>query len=204
MPRRVAILGGGVTGVVLAHELARRPGYAVTLFEHAPGLGGLHRSVRHDGLVFDLGAFLFSRHDGFFHSFPFLLDTFVPAGERMTVTPRGTVDRYPVTLRGFLRDQPLPVAVLALADSVGGRWRYRGRENVPAFAQYYLGGIAYRRTGLKAYVERFYGIPGEEIGIEFALERLKAITRFTPEAVLARTFSTARRSFMRRVRRIFF
>ena len=59
MSANIAVLGGGVAGVVVANELARS-GANVDLIERAPKLGGLHRSVTADGMAFDIGAFVFS------------------------------------------------------------------------------------------------------------------------------------------------
>src|SRR5947207_1175262 len=42
--RRVAVLGGGVSGLSAAHELAER-GYAVTVYEYYDTLGGKARSM---------------------------------------------------------------------------------------------------------------------------------------------------------------
>src|SRR4051794_9714975 len=38
---RVAIIGGGVAGLSAAYDLARQGGYAITVYEGAPYLGGL-------------------------------------------------------------------------------------------------------------------------------------------------------------------
>ncbi len=46
-PRRIAIIGGGVTGLTAAYDLTRTPGgAAVTIFEHGPQLGGLAGGFR--------------------------------------------------------------------------------------------------------------------------------------------------------------
>src|SRR5689334_12075162 len=46
--RRVAVLGGGVSGLSAAHELAER-GYAVTVYEYYDTLGGKARSMNVPG-----------------------------------------------------------------------------------------------------------------------------------------------------------
>ncbi|MGC1260205.1 MAG: FAD-dependent oxidoreductase, partial [Jannaschia helgolandensis] len=42
-PRRIAVIGGGISGLAAAHALA--PNHAVTLIEAAPRLGGHARTV---------------------------------------------------------------------------------------------------------------------------------------------------------------
>ena len=56
MPRKVVILGGGITGLAAAHALLRPAGaFDITLLERATRLGGNIRTVRRDGFVLDGG-----------------------------------------------------------------------------------------------------------------------------------------------------
>ncbi|QZY53026.1 protoporphyrinogen/coproporphyrinogen oxidase [Leucobacter tenebrionis] len=59
----VAVVGGGVSGLVAARRLAQA-GCAVTLFESEPRLGGRIRSADHDGAAFDIGAEAFATRGG--------------------------------------------------------------------------------------------------------------------------------------------
>jgi oxygen-dependent protoporphyrinogen oxidase len=52
---RVAVVGGGLTGLTAAWEL-RKAGFQVRLFERSDSVGGRTRSIRKDGFVFDVGA----------------------------------------------------------------------------------------------------------------------------------------------------
>lgn len=47
--KTVAIVGGGIAGLTVAHELAKNPGFRVCLFEQNEIFGGKARSVRVDG-----------------------------------------------------------------------------------------------------------------------------------------------------------
>lgn len=67
-PRRVAVVGGGITGLSAAYRLQQRAREAgaplqVDLFEKSAGLGGKVRSVREDDLLLEAGpdSFLASR-----------------------------------------------------------------------------------------------------------------------------------------------
>lgn len=57
MSQRVAVLGGGISGLAAAWNLARRrPNFEVLLLEHSERLGGWMRSHRtEEGAVFELG-----------------------------------------------------------------------------------------------------------------------------------------------------
>jgi len=52
--KRVAIIGGGLSGVAAAYELARE-GVEFTLFEASARLGGIVETVRRDGFVIECG-----------------------------------------------------------------------------------------------------------------------------------------------------
>lgn len=59
-PRRIAVLGGGLTGLSAAYELRRRssgrqPQTEVVLFEADTRVGGKIRSERHDGVLYEAG-----------------------------------------------------------------------------------------------------------------------------------------------------
>jgi protoporphyrinogen oxidase len=175
---RVAILGGGVAGVVLAHELARSGGFSVTLLERSATLGGLHRSVEIGGVHYDIGAFLFDRNHELLRTFPMLYDSFVPVRHRsIVVTRHHTLDTYPMSMSGYLRDNGLACAVADAIDLLRCKLRHRRRDSLVSYVHYYLGGRIYRQSGLKAYIERFYATPDSEVDLEFALQRLDSLPK---------------------------
>lgn len=54
MPRRIAIVGAGITGLTAASELVAA-GHAVTVFESSDRVGGAIRTVRRDGWLVEAG-----------------------------------------------------------------------------------------------------------------------------------------------------
>src|SRR5260221_14211723 len=54
--KKIAVLGGGVSGVIAAKHLADKKTANVHVIEKSRQLGGLHRGIRLDGLVFDIGG----------------------------------------------------------------------------------------------------------------------------------------------------
>ena len=52
----VVIVGGGITGLVLAERLSRKRGRQVVLLEKNHSCGGLAATLSNDGLHFDLGS----------------------------------------------------------------------------------------------------------------------------------------------------
>src|SRR5206468_3163238 len=103
--QRIAVLGGGVAGVVISRELTRNPQFHVDLLEKERRLGGLMRSVQIYGLYYDIGAFVFDRSHELFNSFPSLRDLFVSTEyTSLEIPPSLTIDKYPMSARGYLRD----------------------------------------------------------------------------------------------------
>lgn len=185
--KKIAVLGGGVSGVVAARHLAEKENVAVDLIEKEERLGGLHRSLCHDGLNFDIGAFLFYRDHQLLLSFPALLDCFVPTdGISISITPGGNTCIYPLTVKSYWRENGLARLLLTAPDLLVSRVRHRRRDTVPSFAKYYMGGQIYRRSGLKNYIERLYGMKDEEVSLEFALQRLIDVQLYTPTVVARR------------------
>jgi protoporphyrinogen oxidase len=183
---RVAVLGGGAAGVVAADALATR-GAEVDLFERNPILGGLHRSVECDGDVFDIGAFFFTADHALIETFPVARALLVPVNHQaVSVTPRGSLDGYPCTPRGYLHDHGVLHSTLALGDLLLSRLRYRHPGSVPEFSMRSLGGRVYRNAGLKAYLERFCGAPDSEIDLDVVRPRLNVLVYYARLGRVAR------------------
>ncbi|MEQ9623689.1 NAD(P)-binding protein [Coleofasciculus chthonoplastes] len=178
MEKKIAILGGGVTGVVLAGELSTSPLFEVDLIEKAPVLGGLHRNFTIDNLNYDIGAFVFPVDHSLFKTFPRIKDLCLQIKNQMgSLTPRGTIDKYPCTINGYIRDHGLVNFSYACLDLAYCKFRYWQRDNIPAFIKYYIGKNVYEKSGLKSYIEILYGIRDEEIDIEFATKRLGEVEK---------------------------
>lgn len=171
---RVAILGGGVSGVVLAQELSAAPGLELHLFENRPGLGGLQRTVACNGLNYDIGCFILpDRHD-LFKSFPRLKDVFVAQEFRpQAVRESGRLDAYPLTMRGYAADFGRLRALAHLLAILPSKLLYFRKKRLTDYIRYYIGGGIYVNSGLKHYVERLYRLEDREIDIAFAAQRLQ-------------------------------
>jgi phytoene dehydrogenase-like protein len=170
---RIAILGGGIAGCVLAAELARGGEFAVDLYERGDRLGGLHHSPVFGSLAFDIGPFFFDSDHQLFKTFPDLRDTFVRFPVKAASIGRnGAVDRYPISVRGYLRNYGKGHFIRALADIAVSKIRHRKRDSLPAYIQYYLGGSIYRQSGLRTYIERLYSMPDTQVDLMFAEHRM--------------------------------
>jgi protoporphyrinogen oxidase len=176
----IAVLGGGAAGVTAARHLAKSSGAAVDLIEIAPELGGLHKSVVIEGKAYDVGAFAFGETHELLKTFAELASQFVGVTAKYRrITPAGSLDIYPASIEGYVRDYGLLNAARAFVDLYLSKVRYRKRDSVMAYASFYMGRRLYESTGLKQYIERLYALPDTDIGLEFALQRLRYLDQFT-------------------------
>jgi protoporphyrinogen oxidase len=188
---RVAVLGGGISGLMVARELADEPGAEIDVLERDTRLGGLLRSVDAGGLEFDIGAFAFGHDYELIRCFPRLAERMVPVHARQQAyTPAESLDGYPLTLRGFLRDNGVLRAAAAGADLLWGKVRYRRRDTVPAFASFYMGASLYRWSGLPDYIERLWGVPHAELALQLNEQTLVRIRDYTLGKLLAKKLRT--------------
>ncbi|HAC92749.1 MAG TPA: protoporphyrinogen oxidase, partial [Planctomycetaceae bacterium] len=54
--KKVAIVGGGISGITAALELSQQPGVSVRLFDSAERLGGVLETVRTDRYLIERSA----------------------------------------------------------------------------------------------------------------------------------------------------
>jgi protoporphyrinogen/coproporphyrinogen III oxidase len=99
---RIAVVGGGVSGLVVARECAR-PGFEVTVLEASGRVGGSVAPLELDGLTLDAGAESFATRGGYVAA---LLEDLDLTEEVVTPNPAGA------WVRNGTRSVPLPKAGL--------------------------------------------------------------------------------------------
>ncbi|MCS7466748.1 FAD-dependent oxidoreductase [Stieleria sp. ICT_E10.1] len=175
---KIAILGGGVAGVVAARVLARN-GIEAHILERNDRLGGLHHSPTFNGVAYDIGTFVFQKRHQLIRLFPELESVLVPVPSQfVSLTNKGSIDAYPLSLRGYVSDNGFMNFSYALSNVLVSKALHFRKSNVPSFIKYYIGSDIYKRSGLRKYIERLYDIPDEEIDLEFARKRLELISRW--------------------------
>lgn len=156
---RVLILGGGITGLVCAYELAKA-GAAPLLLEAQDRVGGKVFSppARRDGLIFEAGP------DAFVTTKPAALDLAIELGledrlltthaekKGMWVYTRGRLRRFP---EGLLLMAPTKIRAFLASDVVGwpAKIRMAGDFFLPAGSRDHdeaVGAFAARRFGVEA------------------------------------------------------
>ncbi len=119
---RVAILGGGLTGLTTGLRLARK-GASAHLFESSSSAGGLAATFRSHGFAFDFGPHEFcTENQALIDLVEELLGPELLTIERRTAQYfRGHLLRYPFELADILRKVEFGVGLLALTDVMRAR-----------------------------------------------------------------------------------
>lgn len=175
-PIRVAILGGGLAGCVLARRIGAMRHIEVDLLERRSRLGGSHASTAIDGALFDSSATLFGLHHPLFAMFPGLAERFVEVEHHPRIlSPSGAIDDSPPTPESYIVRHGARATARAALDLLAAKARHRPRASVPEFVRYYLGETLYRQSGLREYLERLFVVPERELDLAFASDRLIAL-----------------------------
>ena len=169
----IGIVGGGISGLVLAYEL-RRLGVDVTVWEAASVPGGVMRSQLHGDLVLELGPQRARLSDGFRQ----LVESVGLTGELVTaptdlplyVYHRGRLRRAPLSFSQAVTTDLLPwwakARVLAEPLTAGPRVG----ESVGSFLRRKFGGAAYRAL-LGPLYGGLYASDPDRMPVRHALQR---------------------------------
>ncbi len=172
---QVVVIGAGPAGLTAAYELARR-GKSCTVLEADTVVGGISRTVEHDGWRFDIGGHRFFTKvrvvEDFWHE--------ILPGEDFMTRPRMSRIYY----QGKFYDYPLkPLNALrnlgffeSLRCGLSYGW---SRLRPPADQTTFEGWVAARfgwrlyRHFFKTYTEKVWGYPATELQADWAAQRIK-------------------------------
>ena len=174
------ILGAGLAGLSAGHVLTRA-GVPLEMIEASDSVGGLARTIEHDGFRFDLGGHRFLTNNKAIETFvsDLLGSKILDAPRKSKILLRNRYFDYPLkpanalfglgipsTLRllaGYcvqkLKTRMRPAPVLSLEDWVVARF---GR---PMFDLYF-----------RDYSEKVWGLPGSEISAEWVAKRIAGLS----------------------------
>jgi protoporphyrinogen oxidase len=177
MNREVVVLGGGVTGLSLA-DAASAAGRTVCVLEGQRSFGGLVRSIRLGGHVFDTGPHgIYCPDPATFDWFHGLLgDDLQPMERRSYTLFRGQRVVYPLTVKGAL-SAVSPLESLQVAFEAGLLRALKGPPPPDAsfedWAIHSFGRTIYRLF-FKDYTEKVWGLPCGEMSAAWVSVHLPA------------------------------
>ena len=173
----VLVIGAGPAGLTAAHELVRQ-GARVTVLEGDRVVGGISRTVLHDGYRFDIGG------HRFFTKYPpvealwreILGEDFINVPRLSRIYYDGKFFDYPLKAGNALRGLGLWNAIALVASYFYAQVRpHPVEENFEQWVSNRFGRRLFE-TFFKTYTEKVWGIPCTEIRAEWAAQRIQGLS----------------------------
>ncbi len=176
----VAVLGAGPAGLTAAHVICSR-GRAGAVFEADSQVGGIAKTVVHDGFRFDLGG------HRFFTKVPWVQEMWEQTlGDEFLVRPRlsrifyrGDYFAYPLRAEDVVRRLGIVETIRCLGSYCAAKMR---RDEPPETFEDWVTARFGRRlysAFFREYTEKVWGIPGNEIQAEWAAQRIRNLSFWT-------------------------
>lgn len=183
------ILGAGISGLVTASILSEKSDRKILVCDEYGHLGGNHIDWSSKGYTFDVGSLIFQDDSPLLRHFPELLPLYVPIQPSWgRLNPQRRVTAYPISVQDdILRDGPSVISRI-FGSVIYARLFRRKMQNAEDFARFWIGSYLFKRSGLKTYMTRFYGLDPSEIDIELAQKRMLWISENASFSNLLRRF----------------
>jgi protoporphyrinogen oxidase len=174
----VAIIGAGPAGLTAAYLLTKA-GYSVVVIEKDPVyVGGISRTVEHEGFRFDIGGHrFFSKSREVVDLWNEILpDDFIQRPRMSRIYYGGKFYSYP--LRGFEALRNLGIWRSAMCMASYGKSRLFPRKDVKSFQDWTINqfGEQLFKIFFKTYTEKVWGMPCDEISADWAAQRIKGLS----------------------------
>jgi protoporphyrinogen oxidase len=173
----VLILGAGPAGLTAAWELMKHD-VPVTVVEKDPRyVGGLARTVEHNGYRFDIGGHrFFSKNDEVEATWTEILgDEMLTRGRLSRIYYRGRYIAYPLRAFNALRKLGLVETVRCMASYAHAR--LRPVKNPRSLEDWVTNQFGWRLYSIffKTYTEKVWGISTKELSADWAAQRIKGL-----------------------------
>jgi protoporphyrinogen oxidase len=172
---QTAILGAGPAGLTAAYTLAQR-GVAAEVFEADAVVGGLARTVVHDGFRFDLGGHRFFTKIASIDRLwsEMLGDEFLTRPRLSRIYYGGKFFEYPLRAKDVVARLGLLESVRCLLSYVATMLR-PAKQPPETFEEWVTSRFGKRlyETFFRSYTQKVWGIPGSEIRSQWAAQRIK-------------------------------
>ena len=174
----VAIIGAGPAGLTAGYLLTKA-GYSVAIIEKDPVyVGGISRTVEHDGFRFDIGGHrFFSRSKEVVDLWNEILpDDFIERPRMSRIYYEGKFYSYP--LRAFEALGNLGILRSALCMMSFAKAKLLPARNVKSFEDWTVNAFGRKLYSIffKTYTEKVWGMPCDAMSADWAAQRIKGLS----------------------------
>lgn len=176
--KHVIIMGGGPAGLAAGKVLTDGK-ESVTVLEKDDGVGGLSRTISHNGFLFDLGGHRFftkkAELDKFLHDL--MVDQLITVSRTSKIYFMGKYFNYPPTfLNAFAGLGPVMSARI-LGSFIIDRWKYRNMTAV-TLEDWMIQQFGRRMYEIffKHYTEKVWGVNCDQASAVWAAQRIKGMS----------------------------
>ncbi len=176
----ILILGGGLTGLSAGYVLSKA-GLSVTVFEHDSTVGGISKTIEHNGFRFDIGPHRFFTKDPRLEAFvkDLMGDELITVPRKTKIFIRGKYFDYPLEPVNAVFGMGLFTTLRILGDYGLERIKRLFRNPEPVSLEDWV--VAnFGRTlfdiYFKEYSEKVWGIPCSAISAEWVARRIKGLS----------------------------
>ena len=180
-PGEVVVIGAGPAGLTAAYQL-HKYGIASTILEGSDTVGGISRTEVRDGWRFDIGGHRFFTKvpevEALWHEI--LPDEdFMMRPRKSRIFYNGKFYDYPLRATNALRNLGIIEAIRCVLSYVWVRIRPpKDQSNFEGWVAARFGWRLYR-TFFKAYTEKVWGVPADQIEADWAAQRIKNLSLFS-------------------------
>ena len=172
------VVGAGPAGLTAAFE-AQRQGWRVTVLEKDPRyVGGISRTVEHQGYRFDIGGHrFFSKNDDITRWWKERLpDDFIQVKRMSRIFYRGKYFDYPLKPWNALSNLGIFTSIACVGSYAWARLFPRKPER--SFEDWVSNRFGRRlfRIFFKTYTEKVWGIPTSQLSADWAAQRIKGLS----------------------------
>ncbi len=174
----IAIIGAGPAGLTAAYLLGKA-GYSVTVIERDEKyVGGISRTVEHDGFRFDIGGHrFFSKSKEVVDLWNEILpDDFIQRPRMSRIYYEGKFYSYP--LRAFEALWNLGIWRSSLCMASYLKSKLLPNRNVKSFEDWTTNQFGWKLYSIffKTYTEKVWGMPCNEMSADWAAQRIKGLS----------------------------
>lgn len=173
----IAIIGAGPAGLTAAYLLTKQ-GYRVTVIEKDPHyVGGISRTVEHDGFRFDIGGHrFFSKAKEVVDLWNEILPhDFIQRPRMSRIYYEGKFYSYPLRAFEALGNLGLFRSTLCMASFA--KAKLFPNRHVKSFQDWTVNAFGHRLFSIffKTYTEKVWGMPCDEMSADWAAQRIKGL-----------------------------